>query len=138
MNLTKNNSTDLGFANSAFFIGAISWEEFKQWLFGLIETYPVADLPTYIFDVAAISEPADYGPRIEEIYGFWPALISEDEDDARRALHGIAFVRDVQHCTPFVTRQKAFEALERHPEIADRFRLLFPFIRLTLPVERAG
>lgn len=48
LKLTSNNNEDIGFATDCLLMGVISLNEFKKWVYKIIEQYKIDDLPIYI------------------------------------------------------------------------------------------
>ncbi|ENV6905406.1 hypothetical protein JT015_000447, partial [Neisseria gonorrhoeae] len=46
------------------------------------------------------------------------------------ALTGIAFLRGIDVYDPPISKEKALKALEKHPEIYQKFQHFFPFVEL--------
>lgn len=128
LRLEKGNSADIGFIAYARSVGAISWDEFKDWIYYIIETNDVNDLPSYIFEVASIDDHKEHAKREKELYGFRPGLVSSNEDDDFRALHGIAYLRNPKYKSAYVSRKKALAALALCPHVQKQFKELLPFI----------
>nr|WP_101084534.1 hypothetical protein [Neisseria meningitidis] len=53
-------------------------------------------------------------------------------NDQKNALTGIAFLRGIDVYDPPISKEKALKALEKHPEIYQRFQHFFPFVELPL------
>ncbi|HFC5885148.1 TPA: hypothetical protein ACFMWN_000405, partial [Neisseria meningitidis] len=50
----------------------------------------------------------------------------------KNALTDIAFLRGIDVYDPPISKEKALKALEKHPEIYQRFQHFFPFVELPL------
>lgn len=125
----KKTSEDLGFAISCLFSGAISREEFNQWVYWVIETSE-AELPGFFFELD------EFGPYLKDIYaavGFVPS--STLTTGQTTALEAIGYRRGTlpldegrvqigERSSP----EKAAGSLNAHPEIDERFRVAFPFL----------
>lgn len=121
----KNDSEDLNFVLGCLYSQAIDLAEFRIWIERIIEATPVEDIPFYIFDLVAFE---GYLYEISKIIGF----VSDDylSNDEKNSLYGIAFLRGADIHDPPVTRDEALKAVERNPNILERFKSLFPFINL--------
>lgn len=121
----KNDSEDFNFVLGCLYSQAIDLAEFRIWIERIIETTPVEDIPFYIFDLVDFD---GYLYEISKIIGFVPDdYLSNDE---KNSLYGIAFLRGADIYDPPVTRDEALKAVERNPNILERFKSLFPFINL--------
>ena len=123
--LIKGNSEDIGFASTCLVAGVISFDEFKQWLYLVIEQED--ELPDYIFDILDIENKFDYTLKMREIIGFH-ANWEGSEPAQSLALDGIAYKRDADYVSDAVSREQALTALQTHPEVEVKFKALFPFI----------
>ena len=124
--ITKEQGQDLSFATYCLLSAAINSQEFKLWLEKVVLDIPADNTPFYIFDLI------DFEGEVADIYNilnFVPNTdLSKDQDDA---LTGIAFLRGIDIYDPPVSKEKALKALEKHPEIYQRFQHFFPFVELT-------
>lgn len=121
----KNDSEDFNFVLGCLYSQAIDLAEFRIWIERIIETTPVEGIPFYIFDLVDFD---GYLYEISKIIGFVPDdYLSNDE---KNSLYGIAFLRGADIYDPPVTRDEALKAMERNPNILERFKSLFPFINL--------
>lgn len=120
--LSKNDSSDIGFALACLTCGAIHFREFKDWLFYVIEHGE--DPPGYIFDMLDIDLRVDFKPH--EIMGFVATTgLSGEELDA---LTGIGFQRGIVEKEDTVSRSNALKKLQDNPVFQQRFRQFFPFL----------
>lgn len=123
--LTKDNHDVIGFVIDALFSNAIDKAEIREWATGIIRDNEVSDIPGYIFDLIDFDEA---GTHIYKLIGFvcdWKGSASQS-----KALYGIAVKRGKnlgEECPP----KAALNALEKHPEVEQRFRDTFPFIKFT-------
>ncbi len=86
---------------------------------------PIEDIPFYIFDLADLDE------EIDNIYNIIGFVSSYSLSKLRRnALTGIAFLRGIDVYNPPVSKEKALKALEKYPEIYQKFQHFFPFVEL--------
>lgn len=122
--ISKGYSQDLGFAIDCLHSQAVNLDEFKLWLYRVIKEIPIDEIPLYIYDLVEIECSID----IYKIMNFVPSGdLSQTQDDA---LTGIAFLRSVDVYDPPISKNKALKALEKHPEIYQRFQHFFPFVEL--------
>jgi len=122
--ISKNDCDDLGFTTTSLIGNVISFEEFKEWIYFVIEQSN--DVPDYIFDILDAKEKFDYTLRVSQIIGYNPYW--ECSKQERYALYGIAYKRNAKHESDAVLREEALKALEKNPHILQRFRETFPFI----------
>ncbi|VTX91515.1 Uncharacterised protein [Neisseria subflava] len=123
--IIKEDSDDLGFAIKCLFSQSIDLNEFKLWIEQVIRDMPIEDIPFYIFDLADLDE------EIDNIYNIIGFVSSYSLSKLRRnALTGIAFLRGIDVYDPPVSKEKALKALEKHPEIYQKFQHFFPFVEL--------
>lgn len=121
--LTKNNCEDIAFAISCLAAGVISFDEFKQWLYLVVET--TGDVPHFIWDITELNDRYDFIPL--KIMGFTPHWVhTNDEDDA---VDGIGYKRWSSFASDASSRRDALEKLSTNPHIEERFRNTFPFIQ---------
>ena len=123
--IIKEDSYDLGFAIKCLFSQSIDLNEFKLWIEQVIRDMPIEDIPFYIFDLADFDGViAD----IDNIVGFVSSYsLSKSK---KNALTGIAFLRGIDVYDPPISKEKALKALEKHPEIYQKFQHFFPFVEL--------
>lgn len=120
--LTKDDHDVIGFVIDASFSNVIDKAEIREWATGIISDNDVSDIPDYIFYLVDFDEA---GAHIYKLIGFfcdWKGSASQS-----KALYGIALKRGKdlgEACTP----KAALKALEKHPEVEQRFRDTFPFI----------
>ena len=123
--IIKEDSDDLGFAIKCLFSQSIDLNEFKLWIEQVIRDMPIEDIPFYIFDLADLDEEID---NIYNIIGFVSSYsLSKSK---KNALTGIAFLRGIDVYDPPVSKEKALKALEKYPEIYQKFQHFFPFVEL--------
>ncbi|WP_127210207.1 hypothetical protein [Neisseria meningitidis] len=123
--IIKEDSDDLGFAIKCLFSQSIDLNEFKLWIEQVIRDMPIEDIPFYIFDLADLDE------EIDNIYNIIGFVSSYSLSKLRRnALTGIAFLRGIDVYNPPVSKEKALKALEKYPEIYQKFQHFFPFVEL--------
>ncbi|ADY99190.1 TPA: hypothetical protein ACFM5D_000516 [Neisseria meningitidis] len=123
--IIKEDSDDLEFAIKCLFSQSIDLNEFKLWIEQVIRDMPIEDIPFYIFDLADLDE------EIDNIYNIIGFVSSYSLSKLRRnALTGIAFLRGIDVYDPPVSKEKALKALEKYPEIYQKFQHFFPFVEL--------
>ena len=120
----KENSTDLNFALGSIYCQAINITEFKMWVEKIIREMDLDEIPNYFFDLTDLQSLF----HLIDIIGFVPENnLSKNQDNA---LTGIAFLRGIDVYDPPVSKEKALKALEKHPEIYQKFQHFFPFVEL--------
>ncbi|WP_322896074.1 MULTISPECIES: hypothetical protein [unclassified Yoonia] len=126
----RDDSSDLGFANVCRISGAVSREEFIQWVYWVIEN-STEDLPSFFFELDELEKSAT---SFDRIVGFVPSSgLKFGEEDA---VDGIAYCRNVDVHGGYdahVGRTEAIAALHRNPQVAARFSTMFPFIEWSMP-----
>lgn len=86
LNITKDDSKDLGFVMGCLFSQAITLDEFNLWVIHVIKITPMEKIPEYIFDLVGFN---GYLSEICDIIGYTPSnFLSRNE---KMALEGIAF-----------------------------------------------
>ncbi|MFU2090578.1 hypothetical protein ACU6T4_11620 [Avibacterium paragallinarum] len=125
LKLTKNESSDIGFAKSSLISEAITLDEFNEWVIFIIDNYPVDELPIYLFDLVDFQ---GYLCDLIGIIGFTPN--SELNESENNALYGIAIKRfgNIIDCP--ISYDCALNALNNNPHVLTKFREIFPFIDL--------
>ena len=128
--LTRNNCDDLGFAILCYERNAAEKKEFLDWLYGIVRTVTVESFPRYLIDLIDCLESDDCSISIYNIIGFVPTTgMTKREKDA---VYGITYMRNQEFYDIPITKKKALEALEKHPEIYHKFKRFFPFVELPL------
>jgi len=122
--LTKGDSADIGFASTCLIGGVITFHEFKDWLYYVIEN--LDDVPSYIFDVIDLEEKFDYILKAGKILGFDPAWEASKRE--LLALDGIGYKRFKNFRTDASSRQNSLDALVENEHVESLFREIFPFI----------
>ncbi|WP_316364545.1 hypothetical protein [Candidatus Thiodiazotropha sp. CDECU1] len=123
--LTKGNSEDIGFASTCLVANAISFSEFKEWIYYVIQH--TENVPTYLFEILDIDEKYDYTLKRQSVIGFTPSWEGTNQEE--NALDGIAYKRNLNHKSDSVNREDALKALEEQSHIEKHFREMFPFIK---------
>ncbi len=124
LELTKQNSSDIGFSSSSLIAGALTFDESKEWIYYVIEHSD--EVPNYFFDILDLKERPDYTRHIREVLGFRPSWGVTEEKMA--ALIGIGYKRFPEYSMDNASKASAIKALEESPDIDARFRSIFPFI----------
>lgn len=123
--LTKEDSYDIGFVKSSLIIGAITRDEFQEWLYKTIKENDVNELPSYIFNLIDFN---DFLFKIVDIIGFSPNPgLTDYEYDA---IYGIAIKRFGNLFDMPISKKAALKALDQHPSILKCFKETFPFIKI--------
>ena len=122
LRLTKNDSSDIGFALDCLLCGAIQFKEFKEWLYFVIDQ--VDEPPAYIFDMLDVKLRVDFKPH--RIMG-WNASgsLSDTELDA---LEGMGFLRGIRDFEDRITREDAIEKFMRNSSFHSKLKGFFPFM----------
>ncbi len=126
--LTKEDSKDLGFASLCLTFGALTLDDFKQWIYYIIEYSDIDDIPTYLFDYLDVGE--ENGPNFHEVVPWVPCSGLKDDTDYN-SVSGIFAMRggyNNMNYEPRVSKGTAIRALKNSPHIEKRFRESFPFI----------
>lgn len=125
--LTRDDSDDVGFALTCLISGVITFEEFKDWIYHVIEHEDVDDIPGYFFRILDIDNKFDFTNRATEVMGFYPGF--GPTKDESRAICAIGYQRFEGYHSDFVNKERALSAALRNPQIVQRFRNTFPFIK---------
>lgn len=120
MNITRENSDDLGFVLAALTCQAITMPEFSEWVSFVIENF---DYPEEFLDLWE----AEYVTDVFRTLRFTPTLA--DHQDVGIALYGIAYSRFGRLFEAPVSRIEAREALSRRDDVRRRFWETFPFLK---------
>ena len=123
-----DTGADLGFVLSSLALGMISMQEFHQWIRYVIAQAPEGDVPPYLEAMLALEKPASVFRPNETVMRRIPhdPFITDDRFDAMLGLQ--FFLRQDKAQATALTQEEAEAALRRHPEVADRFFALFPFL----------
>jgi hypothetical protein len=124
--MEKGDSADIGFATTCLIASVISFDEFKEWLYLVIEKSD--EVPSYVFDLLDVEEKFSYTLKTRDFMGFHPSWDCTVEEEM--ALDGIGFKRFENFRSDASMRADAAEALEKHSYIEEKFRNFFPFIDL--------
>ncbi len=128
--VSRNDSSDLGFAILCRLSGTISHAEFIQWVYWVIEK-STDELPHFFFELDELEESAI---NFHRALGFSPSTgLTPDEEDA---VDGIAYLRNATKGVGYdahITRADAVAALGRNLQVVNRFNAVFPFIDWSMP-----
>ncbi|MCZ4283148.1 hypothetical protein O4H49_20385 [Kiloniella laminariae] len=124
--LEKNNSDDIGFASTCLVAGIIDFDEFKAWLYFVMENSD--EIPSYFFNILDINEKFEYTLKRQEVVGFTPSW--EGTTFEENALYGIGYKRNIAYQNDVVSQISALKALSKNPHIEERFKETFPFLEL--------
>ncbi|BFU60557.1 MULTISPECIES: hypothetical protein [Rodentibacter] len=121
----KNNASDLNFAISCLYNQAVNLDEFKQWVELVINDLESDEIPLFMFDLLFFNDSLF---KIYDVIGFeFNNDLSKEED---YALYYIAYERFKVLYDPCVSKDDAIIALNKHPYILDKYKKMFPFIKL--------
>jgi len=123
LRLEIDDSSDIGFVDNCLVPGVISLNEFKEWIYFVIENHD--DIPSYFFEILDLNHKFEY--NCLRIMGFAPKW--EYNDASLDALVGIGFKRGAITTNDNLTREEALRALERNPHIEKKFYEMFPFLK---------
>ncbi|MEJ6403460.1 hypothetical protein [Yoonia sp. 2307UL14-13] len=123
-----DTGADLGFVLSCLALGMISMEEFHQWIHHVIDQTPGGDVPPHLVALLALQKPASVFRPNQAVMKRIPhdPFITDDRFDAMLGLQ--FFLRKDRTQAVEISQAEAENALRRHPEVADRFFNLFPFL----------
>jgi hypothetical protein len=123
-----DTGADLGFVLSCLALGMITMQEFHQWIRHVIAQSPGGDVPPHLEALLALQKPASVFRPNEAVMRRIPhdPFITDDRFDAMLGLQ--FFLRQDKTQAVDMTQPEAEAALRTHPEVADRFFALFPFL----------
>lgn len=123
-----DTGADLGFVLSCLALGMITMEELHQWVRHVISQTPGHDLPPHLEALLGLQKPASIFSPNQKIMKRIPhdPFISDDRFDAMLGLQ--FFLRRDKTQAVDITQAEAEASLRQHPEVADRFFALFPFL----------
>ena len=128
LGLGDDGGADLGFALSCLALGIITIADLHRWIRGLTATLPAAAVPAHL--TALLEERTPLGvfhPDREDRHPIpHDPFITDERFDAMLALQW--FLRPERRGTNALTALEAETALRSHPEVAERFFDLFPFL----------
>jgi hypothetical protein len=125
--LTQDDNELVGFVTTSLVCGAIDSNEFREWCDLVIANNDVESLPQYVIELSMSK--GSLMPGIYNVIGFVPHW--DHSDGEADALQGIAVKRKkVEGEWSSISNDEALKALRENPEIEDRFRKTFPFIRM--------
>ncbi|KMK52213.1 hypothetical protein RO21_02135 [[Actinobacillus] muris] len=117
----------IGFSIVCLYSGVIKFNEFKQWLYNLINNTDVDKLPSYIWDLIDVETGENANISL---------IVDSDtnsglDEEQENALMAIALERDpilFKDFDPHITKKKAFRAFKRFPSVLNRVKEEFYFI----------
>lgn len=126
--MSNNIENKIAFALASVGSGALTFEEFHQWIESIISCEE--NLPTYVFDLydtKTLSE-AEYSFGTGTLYNLSAYLNLQSKES--EALWGIAALRggDLKDWEVPITEKTALKRMEQYPHVVERFRQLFPFV----------
>lgn len=122
---TFEDSSVLGFALKCQIKGIITFEEFKWFLYEVIDKNNTQDIPVFFWDLIDVSY--EKMLHLEQIIGFSPyCTLSDDENNA---LYGIGYIRWDDYSCP-INSSYAMECLNENMHILERFKKMFTFIEI--------
>jgi hypothetical protein len=123
-----DTGADLGFVLSCLALGMITMQEFHQWIRHVMAQAPGGDVPPHLEALLALQKPASVFRPNEAVMRRIPhdPFITDDRFDAMLGLQ--FFLRRDKTQAVDMTQPEAEAALRTHPEVADRFFALFPFL----------
>jgi hypothetical protein len=119
----RKDSSTLGFAVSCLSYGAITLDEFHQWIVQVLDQN--SDVPTLLVDLLDFQGPL---AKIYGVIGFTPSW--PYPKDAKTALLAIAYRRGTPPVDCQIGSTESEAKLARYPQVETRFKELFPFVRL--------
>ena len=122
--LEKNDCDDIGFVKACLVAGVIDFDEFKKWIYYVIENQE--EVPSYFWDICDIRDKFDFKPIA--VMGFNPYWKHSQEEG--EALDGIGYKRFADFRSDASSKQDALRALVKNPHIEIRFNNTFPFIEI--------
>jgi len=123
LRLEIDDSSDIGFVDNYLVPGVISLNEFKKWIYFVIENHD--DISSQFFKILVLNH--KFECNCLRIMGFAPKW--EYNDAPLDALVGIGFKRGAITTNDNLTREEALRALERNPHIEKKFYEMFPFLK---------
>ncbi len=120
---------DLAFVRVARYSGAVLYHEVIEWGYAQIKKYD--NLPTFIFELVECDENQDMFSQISVFHS--KHLRANLTNREHRALYGIAYKRGFyskENPCELCTEKTALKNLENNPHILERFKEIFPFIKL--------
>lgn len=124
--ISKQNSTDLGFALECLTADAVTFDEFKDLMLRAAEQSP--DAPAYVYDVVGLDGKFDLLPNSRRVIGFEPDWASTRAES--KAIDGIAYMRFPDNQSDLTSKDAAVKALQDNPQILRKFKELFPDVEI--------
>jgi len=132
--VTRDDSADLGFALSCLVPGAITLEEFKNWIYLVLAESE--EFPDYLIELIDFEHKHELIRSWRDVVGFWPASpLSRVEE---RGVVGIGYARFPQFRHDTISRGEARATLQQSDALRDRFARSFPTIDIPGDEQTAG
>lgn len=125
LKLTRESSDQIGFVIACAMCSAISTEELNKWAEYIVRDNSIEEIPDYIFDLVYFKESL---LGIFRLIGFVPTTQWIPEGSLE--IYGITALRGRLSPQADVNAAKAVAALNKRPDIIERFKQVFPFIDL--------
>ncbi|AOF54024.1 hypothetical protein BKG91_10810 [Rodentibacter caecimuris] len=119
----KGNDQDLSFALDCLYCQAINLEEFKLWIYRIIETSSVDEVPVYFYDLLDFDDSLF---KLSKVIGF--SVKSYLSCEGEYSIYGISYIRGIDVFDSPVNKLEAISYLKLNEEILSKFKFFFPFI----------
>ncbi len=127
LNLSEEDQELFGFVSVAIGSAAVTNEEVRRW--AVMEVERRDEPPVGLFDLLDFEGGmVTFIDTVEDGYPPSSRTSSGLSQGQYSALDGISYIRGLPRDFDGVSRKTALAALQRHPEVAERFREVFPFI----------
>lgn len=124
--VNKGDGEDIGFSTICLISGVITFTEFKDWIYYIIDKSN--DVPSYFYEILDTNKKSEYILGAGEVIGFYPDW--DATADELNALDGIGYKRFADFQSDASSKQSAATALIRNPHVENRFKATFPFIKI--------
>lgn len=124
--VTRDDSEDLGFALSCLFSGAVTLEEFKGWIYLVLEQSD--EFPDYLVNLTDVEHQHELLSGWRDLVGFWPESPLSPRE--KKAVTGIAYARFEGFRDDTIRRGAASSALREADALRERFARSFPSISI--------
>ena len=121
--LEPGNSEDLAFAYACLVYGAVSFEEFIQWAFYVIEN--TENFPDYFLNIIDLKQRYELKPS--DTFGFDPVWSHRNLE--MKIIMAIGFKRGIKKAEDIIKRAEQEKYLKNDKNIISRFYNTFPFLR---------
>ena len=108
--ITREDDDDLGFALDCLVAWAVTLEEFKQWVYEVLQD--TEDFPQFLIDLIDFTDRNELYRALPEVVGYRPYWAEGGRQD--NALTGVAYARDPDYRHDSLTRGEALRALLLH------------------------